>query len=208
MGESRQRGDEGSGCVRTRFSPKFLAGLLAVAVSGSACTSGGGGETGPGYGGAEEQNPAGIEAEAADAADADAALGADLSVSEETVFEAVVVDANGFTLYRSDDDGSDPPESVCEDQCAQTWPPLRADGEITTEGLNDALVGTVQRSDGIEQVTLGGWPLYTYVGDAAPGDANGQDEGNPPSWFAIAPDGQPAAPAEDQPAGEQGDGAP
>jgi predicted lipoprotein with Yx(FWY)xxD motif len=35
--------------------------------------------------------------------------------------------------------------------------------------------GTVTRPDGSTQITFGGMPLYTYVGDTAPGQANGQN---------------------------------
>jgi predicted lipoprotein with Yx(FWY)xxD motif len=35
-------------------------------------------------------------------------------------------------------------------------------------------LGTVKRPDGRLQVTFEGMPLYTYVGDTAPGQAKGQ----------------------------------
>ena len=34
---------------------------------------------------------------------------------------------------------------------------------------------------------IGDWPLYTFAGDAAPGDVNGQGVGE--VWYAVAPDG-------------------
>jgi predicted lipoprotein with Yx(FWY)xxD motif len=34
-------------------------------------------------------------------------------------------------------------------------------------------LGTIKRSDGSTQATYNGHPLYTYVGDSAPGQAKG-----------------------------------
>ena len=36
-------------------------------------------------------------------------------------------------------------------------------------------LGTIKRSDGNTQVTYNGHPLYTYVGDTAPGQAFGNN---------------------------------
>ena len=35
--------------------------------------------------------------------------------------------------------------------------------------------GTIKRSDGSAQATYNGHPLYTYVGDSAPGQAHGNN---------------------------------
>ncbi|WP_081617699.1 hypothetical protein [Amycolatopsis methanolica] len=49
------------------------------------------------------------------------------------------------------------------------------------------LAGVLVRPDGVRQLTLGGWPLYRYVNDTAPGQVNGQ--GVDGTWFVIAPSG-------------------
>jgi predicted lipoprotein with Yx(FWY)xxD motif len=36
-------------------------------------------------------------------------------------------------------------------------------------------VGTIRRADGSEQLTYNGHPLYTYIGDTAPGQARGNN---------------------------------
>jgi predicted lipoprotein with Yx(FWY)xxD motif len=36
-------------------------------------------------------------------------------------------------------------------------------------------LGTIRRTDGSLQATYNGHPLYTYVGDTAPGQANGNN---------------------------------
>jgi predicted lipoprotein with Yx(FWY)xxD motif len=48
-------------------------------------------------------------------------------------------------------------------------------------------VATIERDDGTRQVTLDGLPLYTYVGDADPGDVTGQ--GVQEVWWVVSPDG-------------------
>jgi predicted lipoprotein with Yx(FWY)xxD motif len=108
----------------------------------------------------------------------------------------VVVNAAGRTIYRFDKDTANPPKSNCNDDCAQTWPPVLIEGgsKVFIEGVDNRLVGSVKRADGTEQATLNGWPMYLYSGDHKAGDVNGQGvDGN---WFAIAPDGSKAAPSE------------
>ncbi|CCH34021.1 hypothetical protein ABZ816_09375 [Actinosynnema sp. NPDC047251] len=101
----------------------------------------------------------------------------------------VVQDGDGRTLYRFDKDTPNPPRSNCEGTCAETWPPLLATGGAPAlEGVDPALVGTVKRADGTEQVTLAGWALYAYAKDEAPGQWKGQGVGG--TWFVVQPDGK------------------
>ncbi|MFE4513006.1 hypothetical protein ACFRMQ_02255 [Kitasatospora sp. NPDC056783] len=99
----------------------------------------------------------------------------------------VVTDSAGFTLYRFDQDGHNPPESYCNGGCAVVWPPEHASGDVTVKGIDGKLVGTVTRSDGTKQVTLNGWPAYRYSPDTKPGDTRGQGVGG--TWFALTPSG-------------------
>ena len=65
--------------------------------------------------------------------------------------------------------------SACSGTCAVAWPPLLADGKPTAgSGVNTSLVGTARRSDGTEQVTYNGHPLYLFVEDTKPGQTTGQ----------------------------------
>ena len=53
------------------------------------------------------------------------------------------------------------------------------------------MLGTTKRKDGTIQVTYNGWPLYTYAGDQAPGEANGNDVDQfDAEWYALQPNGQ------------------
>jgi predicted lipoprotein with Yx(FWY)xxD motif len=99
----------------------------------------------------------------------------------------VVVDGAGLTLYRSDKDSAAPPASKCVNACLDTWKPVLVDdAQLTFGGLESTAVGTITRAGGKAQVTLGGWPLYRFVGDKKPGDIAGQCKGG---FFAVTPTG-------------------
>ncbi|MET0426832.1 MAG: hypothetical protein ABW046_23395 [Actinoplanes sp.] len=100
----------------------------------------------------------------------------------------VVVNEKGFVLYRFDNDKNNPAKSNCEGDCLKVWPAaLTNDGKPTLKGVSAKLVGTVTRSDGTKQLTLKGWPLYTYIGDKKAGQWKGQNVNG--KWFVIKPDG-------------------
>jgi predicted lipoprotein with Yx(FWY)xxD motif len=104
---------------------------------------------------------------------------------------AIVLDGLGYTLYRFDKDTAAPSASNCNGDCAAKWPPVPVNAKSTAKGIDAKLVGSVTRADGTEQLTLGGWPLYRFAGDKAPGETNGQGVGG--TWFIAAPDGKKAA---------------
>ncbi|MEV4758824.1 hypothetical protein AB0J86_27520 [Micromonospora sp. NPDC049559] len=104
----------------------------------------------------------------------------------------VVLDGQGFTLYRFDDDSPTPPTSTCADDCSERWPPVLVSEKITFQNLDPAKLGVVHRQDGTQQVTVGGWPVYRFAEDQVPGQIRGQ--GAEGLWFAVAPDGGKAAP--------------
>lgn len=113
-----------------------------------------------------------------------------LQVGQIPGLGAVIVDGQGYTLYRFDNDSSHPPQSHCEGTCLAQWPPALANQGTTYSNIDPSLLGTVQRPDGSYQIAAAGWSLYRYLGDVAPGQANGQGIGN--VWFAAAPDGSRA----------------
>lgn len=110
-----------------------------------------------------------------------------LAVSQNDELGEFLVDAEGMTLYMFTKDTEN--VSNCYDDCATAWPPVLTEGEPTVgEGLDAALVSTTERTDGTVQVTYGGWPLYLWVQDAAPGDTTGQDVGE--VWYVVSPAGE------------------
>ena len=97
-----------------------------------------------------------------------------------------ILTSEGRTLYIFMPDNGGAP--TCNDDCATTWPPLVADAAPTVgEGLDVALFASATRDDGDDQVTVDGWPLYFFSGDAAAGDTNGQGVGG--IWYVVGPDG-------------------
>lgn len=142
--------------------------------------------------------PPATAASAAGHADHDAAppsAAVDLWAVRLDPLGTVVVDGGYRVLYRSDADTDRPSTSHCTDPaCLAVWEPvLTDDREALGHGLDQALVGAVVRPDGTRQVTLGGWPLYRRVGEAAGVSASGA-AAPAEGWSAIAPDGGRAVP--------------
>ena len=98
----------------------------------------------------------------------------------------------GFTLYVFPPDAAS--HVTCTGGCASPWPPLLVHAGETVAagaGVRPGLLGAVPNPGGGRVVTYRGWPLYTYLGDASPGQAVGQgvnDDGG--YWYVIRPSGQ------------------
>jgi predicted lipoprotein with Yx(FWY)xxD motif len=84
---------------------------------------------------------------------------------------SVLANAKGFTLYWFAPDTAT--KSVCNGSCAAYWPPVK--GPATAGPGIPGTLGTIKRADGSAQATYDGHPLYTYVGDSAPGQARGNN---------------------------------
>src|SRR5580692_2588629 len=83
----------------------------------------------------------------------------------------VLTNAKGFTLYSFAPDT--PASSKCYGSCAVYWPPVTGT-TAAGQGL-PGKVTTITRTDGSHQLTYNGHPLYTYIGDSAPGQARGNN---------------------------------
>ena len=81
----------------------------------------------------------------------------------------VLTNAKGFTLYWFVPDTAT--KSNCNGSCASFWPPVKGPATAGT-GVTGKL-STITRADGSTQATYNGHPLYTYVGDTAPGQNKG-----------------------------------
>jgi predicted lipoprotein with Yx(FWY)xxD motif len=82
----------------------------------------------------------------------------------------VLTNARGLTLYSFAPDT--PSRSACYGSCAAYWPPVP--GNVSAGSGVTGTVGSIKRTNGSTQATYDGHPLYTYIGDSAPG----QDSGN------------------------------
>ena len=80
---------------------------------------------------------------------------------------------------------------ACYGACASAWSPLRTSGKPTVGGgANASMVGVTARSDGKQQVTYNGHPVYLFQSDQNPGDTNGQGVTEfGAMWFALSPAG-------------------
>jgi len=84
---------------------------------------------------------------------------------------SVLANAKGFTLYWFAPDTA--AKSVCNGSCAVYWPPVK--GPATAGPGIPGQLSTIKRADGSTQATYDGHPLYTYIGDSAPGQARGNN---------------------------------
>jgi predicted lipoprotein with Yx(FWY)xxD motif len=85
--------------------------------------------------------------------------------------KTVLTNGKGFVLYSFAPDT--PTTSKCYGTCAAYWPPA-----IGTAAAGAGLPGkttTIKRTDGSLQLAYDGHPLYTYIGDSAPGQASGNN---------------------------------
>jgi predicted lipoprotein with Yx(FWY)xxD motif len=94
----------------------------------------------------------------------------------------VLANAHGRTLYWFAPDR--PTASVCTGSCAAYWPPVTGDPQAG-RGIPGRF-GTIGRPGGGRQVTYDGHPLYTYIGDEGPGQANGNNlDLNGGLWYEM-----------------------
>lgn len=155
-------------------SPLLLAALAACGNSGNSGTpssSGGGGST------------------------QGASSGAVLSV-RSTSLGPVMVDSQGRTVYLLTADT--PNHSSCNAACLNYWPPVKAPSSVpkSLPGIT-AKISSTQTMTGSRILTANGWPLYTYVGDAKPGDVKGEEIKNfGGTWYALSAAGNKVEPSQ------------
>ena len=98
----------------------------------------------------------------------------------------VLADAKGLTLYWFAPDTA--AKSACYGSCAAYWPPVK--GPATAGPGVTGKLSVITRSDGSVQTAYDGHPLYTYIGDSAPGQANGNGLNlNGGLWHEVTPSG-------------------
>ena len=109
-------------------------------------------------------------------------------VLADSRYGRILADGSGRILYLfTSDRGADP---TCYNACATAWPPVLVSASATVgPGLTQSLVAVGARRDGGRQLAYNGHPLYTYIGDGAPGEIKCQaavEFGG--GWFVV--DGQ------------------
>jgi predicted lipoprotein with Yx(FWY)xxD motif len=125
---------------------------------------------------------------AVSAAGATGAFGSSKSVvtTAHRSLGTVLVNSKGLTLYLFEGDTGQ--HLGCNGKCLKAWFPVTGTGSASGAAKASDL-GTVKRGSGT-QVTYGGHPLYTFVGDTKPGQVSGQAlklNGN--LWYVVSPSG-------------------
>ena len=142
--------------------------------------------------------------------------GTHVNVRQSSEYGSYLTDSQGMTLYAftadrqgvsdchsncaddtalpvSTDGAGRKPISNCYGGCANVWQPATASDGIAMAGeqADPKLLGTSKRSDGTEQLTYNGMPLYRFAKDQSAGDVSGQDiAAYGGEWYIVAPDGK------------------
>jgi predicted lipoprotein with Yx(FWY)xxD motif len=179
-----------------RRAAALASGVLAAALLLAAC--------GGGYGSSSNAGNSATKTQAAHA------TGSQTVQTGKTYAGTVLVNSLGRTLYAFAADS--PGKSTCTGSCATYWPPVAASGSLSRSSDVSATLGTIKRSDGSTQLTVNGWPMYTYAADSGPGQASGQGENlSGGRWWVLAASGAQiksgGGDADDSASGSSDDGA-
>jgi predicted lipoprotein with Yx(FWY)xxD motif len=151
------------------------AGLAVSACGGNSGSSAAGGAYG-GYGGGGSSTPA------SSSSDGMMAQTASLR-TENTSAGTVLATSRGMTLYYYTKDKRGSGKSSCTGGCASAWPPLTGTVQAPAGVSLPGPIGTITRPGGVHQVTINGYPVYTYAADKSPGQVTGNDAGG--VWHVI-----------------------
>jgi len=165
-----------------------IVGLAVLPILLAACTGGGL------YGNAPTASPVStvtpnVSIPTSAATATPAAVAASVGVASDARLGDILINPEGRTLYYF------VPERggtiVCTGTCTNFWPPsLTATGNVSPiagTGANGQL-GVIARPGGAAQLSYNNWPLYTFSGDKAAGQANGQGVvGFGGTWFVATP---------------------
>ena len=161
-----------------------ITGLALAALALAGCSGSGGAGSAGNAGNGSSSSPTQSSADASGSSQA----GDSLKTASSPLGD-IVVDGNGMTVYYFKKDTKGESASTCTGACATYWPPVTTSGTPKLSGVSGT-VGTIDEPNGAKQVTIDGLPIYTYAGDAKPGDVAGQgSDGFGAKWWVIAPDG-------------------
>ncbi|HVS99770.1 MAG TPA: hypothetical protein VHE08_04565 [Solirubrobacterales bacterium] len=100
-----------------------------------------------------------------------------------SLHKTVLTNTRGLTLYSLSVEKNG--KFICTGYCTATWRPLSVPAGTKPKG--PVKLGTVKRPEGKIQVTFRSRPLYTFDGDSAKGQANGEGFKDVGTWHAVTP---------------------
>jgi predicted lipoprotein with Yx(FWY)xxD motif len=159
--------------MRRLFAPAVLA---AAAILLAACGGSGGGDSS--MGSSPSRNSA-------------------TTVTAKSINgKSVLVDADGKTLYTSDQEAGGMVR--CTGACLDFWEPLTIQGQPTGT-VSGGTLGVLTRPDGKTQVTFNGAPVYRFVEDQS-GQIGGDGlddafDGQQFTWHVVTTGSAPSAPS-------------
>jgi predicted lipoprotein with Yx(FWY)xxD motif len=162
-----------------RNSGWAAAGLIAAALTVTACGTG----SSAGAGGAYSTPTGSSSSQSAAPASTPATAQAGALKTETTSAGTVLASTQGLTLYYFTEDKPGSGTSACTGSCAAAWPPLTAPVQAPAGVTLPGALAVITRAGGTKQVTIKGYPVYTYAGDKSPGQATGN--GAEGEWHVI-----------------------
>jgi len=163
-------------------------GVAALAISAVTVIAGCGSASSSSSSSAATATPAAASATSSTTAAAPAATGQQIGTGKGPG-GTYLTGANGRALYLWVADAGG--KSACSGACAHAWPPVETKGKPTAGvGVNASDLGTISRSDGSQQVTYKGHPLYYFIADRSAGEAKGQGSDSfGAKWWLVSPAG-------------------
>jgi predicted lipoprotein with Yx(FWY)xxD motif len=94
-------------------------------------------------------------------------------------------DGRPLFMFTSDPEGG----SACKDACAQEWPPLLVDGELTAApGVDASKLSSFDRGDGDKQVLYNDHALYMRHGEDLLEGVGAEAHGG--TWYLVSTEGK------------------
>jgi predicted lipoprotein with Yx(FWY)xxD motif len=179
--------------MSSRPVPLALAALAAVAIAGCGSSHSSSGKpsssSSSGAYGSSGYGAYGSSSSSSKKTKASSSSGVAVKVAKTSAGQ-VLTNAAGYTLYVLTADGHDSSSCATKSGCTGVWPLATVSGKPTAgPGVSSSLLGTIT-VDGKHELTYDGHPLYTFVGDSAPGQVKGigiHSFGG--VWYAISPAG-------------------